>query len=171
MTLGTIHVTNVETFDLLKTILKEWELPEELKTPITCIKPYSELMGETHVKFVALRFSTESIGIDFRKLRLGLCEWLASRIPDSIHQILTNDRGKEEFEIFTKDGAMSIRIPLTLSTSATITHHVSLFSSNDMKKCNKKLYEGGYKTSPYLFGASMEIPDPLVLKTKEVVFT
>lgn len=80
-----------------------------------------------------------------------------------VHSVITEVNGRQEMKIETTD--MILYIPLAIDD----TKHVSLFSSNDLKKHNKPLYKG-YQNDPIAFTAHLErLAHPLILKVNDIV--
>jgi hypothetical protein len=175
LTLGTIHVNSEKTKKLVSVILKGWR-PDSLGggggdgTLITCISPRYKLMGQSNIKFVSLLFGIEpTTHINIGEIRIELCKWLTTCIYGGKGELLM-DGDKSVYKIIG-DNDVDIRIPMVMGLEIPL-YHTSLFSTNDMKHCNKTLYEE-YKgcSNPNTFIEKMVLPESLVLKMGDVVFT
>lgn len=132
-------------------------------TQLVCSDTGYHLKGHSHIKFFTLNIDDHE-NLDFVQLKNHLCEWLVQQLGgDVVHSVITEVNGRQEMKIETTD--MILYIPLAIDD----TKHVSLFSSNDLKKHNKPLYKG-YQNDPIAFTAHLErLAHPLILKVNDIV--
>jgi hypothetical protein len=134
MTLTTIHLLEggVNLLNRVRDSILEWgsNLPKEL---LMGGIPTLEVMGHTHIKFLSLCFSCDYFSI------LDLCKHIASGLGMDRKEVVVN--GRKECEFRNSDGVVLLKIPIEEKKT-----HISLFSTNDLKKYNKKGYNSVMET-------------------------
>ncbi len=163
LTLSTIHIKGIDGLTKLQKMIDEWkpDLPSHIESNGA---PWYQLMGKTHIKFIALVFTCH---VDFVLLRVQLCDWLALRL--GVDYKLINVNENIEMEIIHDD--MIIRIPFSSAGDENVTnfvYHVSLFSTNDLKKFNKLLYDE-YCEEPKTFITKLISHESIRLKIDRLV--
>jgi hypothetical protein len=165
MTLATLHLSQDKpgALEHIRSLLSQWQ-PVELPAQLVLDDDANlyELLGHTHIKFVALCFELNRETLDLARLRVQLCEWLIQRLDTECHARLEVN-GRHELEIVAKEARL--RVPLV---SEECRHHVSLFSSNDLKKHNKALYKEYQCMEAAAFLARLARPPTLTLRLGDI---
>lgn len=146
LSLSTVHIhkTYAQASDICRlinenasNIAKNAQLPLELTTE----KTRYTLMGETHIKFFALEFDSMSFALFIWQMHAVLCGFLTRALELESRVSLHGDR--RYIELWSNNALETeprIRIPVA-DTDTQRKSHISLFSSNDLKRDNKTLYK------------------------------
>lgn len=127
LTLSTIHL-DAKDFSLVARAIESWKpaLPDTLELAVD--ERRLELMGKSHVKFLSLCFSC--VNVDFEQLVENLSLHLTREL--GAEKSVEDVNGRREYKL--SNASFSLFIPLGEKKI-----HVSLLSSNDLKKYNKPL--------------------------------
>jgi hypothetical protein len=152
LTWTTVHCAQREVAQRLQFIMEDYELPSLIAVP----DAHMVVMGETHVKFFAMSFTGNQLDD-----RSTLVDFVTKKWPGTARRdVLVNDR--KETEIYEQaSGEFLLSIPMA-DAETPHNHHVSLFSSNDLKRHNKLGYKK-YTSDRSGFIDSITLPDTPIL--------
>lgn len=140
LTITTIHLADQDgLFSTVTGALSDWEPP--LPDTLDLENKRLEVMGKSHVKFLSICFSCKNLDLSF--LIENLCGHLCKKLSLMCHTIEVN--GRLEYELVD-----SLRIPLMRIPFGEKMTHISLLSSNDLKKGGKMDYDKYRKDNSFL---------------------
>ena len=117
----------------------------ELPTRMDVSNPTFLSMGTTAMCFAITLEAGEAFALLVRDIRLRLCDFLCEKLNLVCEEDIIE--GKYPYKVLKKEGIEVLRMP---NSDSTPLCHVTLFTSFDLKRCNKPLFkryadvEGGF---------------------------